>query len=328
MRMALEKDLWGKTNSLFTSYQSQTIPVQYKLGNVSGKRLTKTCLYLPEKDFFKFNEKMTVFFHQSKYNNYIHQHEFYKIIYIIKGEVGLGINGHEYSLSEGNIFILNPLDKQYVWKYNDHQDLMLNILISKDLVNRSMFHSLFLNFSKDFFNLKNSSESNTIFAAHTLGQNFDSIIDTMLTEYLADDLYREIIVESSLQIILSLIFRTYYYQNYAAVKKDSLEYKIIEYIDQNFTNISLKKASLDFHYNPKYFSDLVYKETGKKFSTLVQNRCIQEAFFYLLNTDFSIEKIISLCGYKNKTSFYNIFKKEINCTPSEFRLKNKKIGSL
>jgi len=71
--------------------------------------------------------------HNESANDYIHYHDFFELIYVIKGSpVGM-INDQEVELQDGNLCIMNPNAIHYFKKYSDETDLILNILLPKDL---------------------------------------------------------------------------------------------------------------------------------------------------------------------------------------------------
>lgn len=318
MNVTVEKQLKYKTEVFYSECEEKRISNKYIYRENFSKK--EQCLLLKEIDFFNLNQNISIFFHSEKYNNCIHRHDFFKIIYVLKGEVSLKINQENYTLSSGSIFLLNPLDKQIILKYNDSKDLMINILISKKLINKSIFLNLFFNYSSDFFIISNEFDGKKKADYELFTRNIDIFIDTLSMEYIHKELYKNIIIESSLNIILSYIYRYRRSIGQFEEKSSTFKYEVIEYVNQNFYNTSLKEAACHFHYTSSYFSELVYKETGENFSTLVRDRCIQEAIFYLENTNLSIEKISQFCGYNNKSSFYKIFKRKMNQTPLQFRL--------
>jgi AraC-like DNA-binding protein len=74
-----------------------------------------------------------------------------------------------------------------------------------------------------------------------------------------------------------------------------------------------------FNYHPKYLSSLLHKQTGQTFRDLIVHIKLQNALNYLLYTDYSIEQIVDLIGYKDKSSFYSLFKKEYSMSPDRYR---------
>ncbi|MEZ4794691.1 MAG: helix-turn-helix domain-containing protein [Flavobacteriaceae bacterium] len=67
-------------------------------------------------------------------------------------------------------------------------------------------------------------------------------------------------------------------------------------------------------------SKVINKKSGKNFNQFVNDYRLQEAKRLLLeNPDFNIKTIYFDVGFNNKATFYNAFKKEFHCTPSQFR---------
>ncbi|MCB0458382.1 MAG: AraC family transcriptional regulator, partial [Flavobacteriaceae bacterium] len=67
-------------------------------------------------------------------------------------------------------------------------------------------------------------------------------------------------------------------------------------------------------------SKVINKKSGKNFNQFVNDYRLNEAKRLLIdNPDYSIKSIYFDVGFNNKATFYNAFKKEFRCTPSEFR---------
>ena len=61
------------------------------------------------------------------------------------------------------------------------------------------------------------------------------------------------------------------------------------------------------------------RKTGKTFTDLMQERRLQQAMYFLKNTDYPVTEICDRVGYKNPTFFYKIFKARFGATPREYR---------
>ena len=72
-------------------------------------------------------------FHDELSNSNRHYHDFFELIYVCKGSPIGVINDQEIHLQEGNLCIMNPNAVHYFKKYSEATDLILNIVLPKDL---------------------------------------------------------------------------------------------------------------------------------------------------------------------------------------------------
>lgn len=86
------------------------------------------------------------------------------------------------------------------------------------------------------------------------------------------------------------------------------------------TNLSLDKLSKELNINRSYLSSAINNVMDKNFSAYVNEYRISEAIKMLNDGDNKqIEELIIACGFNNKNSFYNYFKKITGITPGEYR---------
>lgn len=74
--------------------------------------------------------------------------------------------------------------------------------------------------------------------------------------------------------------------------------------------------------SPNYFGDLIKKETGKTAQEYIQNKLIDTAKEWILGTDKSLSQIAFELGFQYSQHFNRLFKKNVGCTPSEYRHTN------
>ncbi|MCF4101177.1 AraC family transcriptional regulator [Gillisia sp. M10.2A] len=95
---------------------------------------------------------------------------------------------------------------------------------------------------------------------------------------------------------------------------------IYEYIQENYQNkISLSEISNLVNMSPVSFNRFIKKRTGKTFIEYVNDTRIGYAARWLIEKEFSIAEIAFKCGFNNIANFNRVFKKNKNCTPSQYR---------
>lgn len=96
--------------------------------------------------------------------------------------------------------------------------------------------------------------------------------------------------------------------------------KIIDYLDDNFTdyNLSLKSISDEFGYNIKYLSSLFTKKLGVGFSDYLTNLRINYSLLLIEQGVTSVKNIAILSGYSDPLYFSKVFKKSIGISPKSY----------
>lgn len=96
--------------------------------------------------------------------------------------------------------------------------------------------------------------------------------------------------------------------------------KAIQYIKQNFANISSTEEIADANYvSRSYLSTLFKKETRLTLIEYVLKEKIEESKRLLLYTNKSLSAISNYLNFSSQSHFCNSFKKEVKMTPNAFR---------
>lgn len=111
-------------------------------------------------------------------------------------------------------------------------------------------------------------------------------------------------------------------ENKSNRKSDFICKQIKTYIEQNIKTANLEELSTILGYSAAYTGSLVKKLTGKSFSKEVQEKRCSIVAQKLLETDLSIEEIITGVGYENESFFRKIFKEIYGKNPLEYRKKD------
>lgn len=71
--------------------------------------------------------------------------------------------------------------------------------------------------------------------------------------------------------------------------------------------------------SPNYFGDLVKSETGKTAQEYIQLKIVEMAKNAMLTPNLNTKQIADMLGFQQPQHFLRFFKREIGCTPKEFR---------
>ena len=262
-------------------------------------------------------------FHHEHSNDFRHYHDFFELIYVCKGSPVGVINDQLLELHEGSLCIMNPNAVHYFASYSEAKDLILNIVLDKDVFQKSLFRILFndpqLNAFFIRYRLENERQPSFLHLEQ-LDEDLDQLISILVKEYLAQKLYSQVIIESLLTLLFSFILRSYA----GSVSRRSLAAaEITDYIYMNYQTVTLEGLAEHFNYHPKYLSSLIHKQTGQTFRSLISNIRLQNAVNYLLYSASTIAQIVEAVGYKDRSSFYGSFRQTYGMSPAEYRQKNR-----
>ena len=96
--------------------------------------------------------------------------------------------------------------------------------------------------------------------------------------------------------------------------------KSILYIDLHFTEyISLSVIAEELNLNPSYLSSQFTKETGENITAYINRIRIAHSLPLLAHKNMSIVDIAGECGFDDMNYFSRVFRKIMNCSPTEYR---------
>lgn len=108
----------------------------------------------------------------------------------------------------------------------------------------------------------------------------------------------------------------------------SLLDEIKSHIDSHYhTDISRESVAETFNISPGYLSRLFSKESDVKFNEYLKLARISRSKTLLTNTNLKINEVSEKCGFTDTNYFCKVFRDINDCTPLEYRRKNKGASS-
>ena len=301
----LQKETGKNINTMNLNYNSSIVPE------------------IPQVDFFKYGN-ISVNKHSRFSYTPAHTHSFIEINYVVNGKCTQRLNGEKFQIEKNQLVILDRKVIQQI-DYVDSEDLIINILLDEESVQNEILPNLSpsRNLITDFFfnaaNIQND-HSNYIILDASKSEVSKRILESLLLvafnrknsdkQLLINMLYCTLMVEFSTLPILST--------NKKIISNDPL-IKILKYINDNYTVVTLKSLGETFGYNKNYLSNLLKDKTGSSFQELIDQKRVSEAKRLMSETDDSLSTIAIKIGYKSIPSIFKLFKKETGQTPNFFR---------
>lgn len=111
-----------------------------------------------------------------------------------------------------------------------------------------------------------------------------------------------------------------------SVRPSNLIFAVKDYIQTHLsdTDLSLVKTAGEFYLNSSYLSRIFKQEAGVSFIEYVNSLRVEKAKALLKDTDLKIYEIAERVGIENANYLGIIFKKNVGCSPYEYRSNSKK----
>lgn len=160
-------------------------------------------------------------------------------------------------------------------------------------------------------------------------QNYMDNINREL-EHPVDKFSRQLFV-SNIEVLLNYCMRFYerQFDTREVLNNDVLarfEQLLDEYWDSGTARLqglpTVKYFAEKVYLSPNYFGDLVKSETGKTPYELIQFKIAEIAKNALLDPKMNTKQVAYMLGFQYPQHFLRFFKKQVGCTPKEFRLGN------
>ncbi|MCR5824174.1 MAG: AraC family transcriptional regulator [Lachnospiraceae bacterium] len=248
--------------------------------------------------------------------NYEHLHSYVEFFYLKTGCCTYYVNGKEFHLSPGDIFIAAP-GESHCTKY-EGEVLCERTVIYCDL---PVLGNEYLNFHKEL--IEKFSVSGKILVVKKGLEQIDTLLENMLTEKnIPDDYSIENMILLFKQILLWIqrygIF--IYEQVDTSTGLDEDIDSIMKMVAEEYAStITLEDAAARINLSPTYLSKKFRHVTGKTFSEYVNYIRLRQATQMLLTTDDSVTRIATSCGFNSSNYFKDCFKKRFGVSPRTYR---------
>ena len=251
-----------------------------------------------------------------------HSHNYLEVNYVLSGNITQKLDNNKITLKQGElVFISKNSVHEFLPAKKD--DILLNFIILPEFFD---FMYPFIdkngNLKKFLVNLlSNKEESNSIIFHVADSEVIQNIIKNILITFEEkDEKMNDLLRQYFLLLINELLKKTDQAEESKTSNYDSIVlFKTYNYIENNFSNGSLRDLCANLKEDYYYLSKKIKKLTGFTFQQLIEQERIKAAKTLLKATDANINDIAYHVGYNNLTFFYSLFKKHVGVSPLEYR---------
>lgn len=242
-----------------------------------------------------------------------HWHRSLEIIYLISGKLEVTINGVDYTLSENQLIVINPLEIHSTTCKYGNTAVVLQIP-----------YNFCENYIDDMAKTKFICTPNTKEKISYLNQ-LKEILFSLFEVYNQKEQGYKLQINSLIFNLLFILVSEFSRQdkNFAYKKSDKYLNRlalVIDYVKSHYSeNITLESAASELYLNPEYFSRFFKKYMGITFFKYLNTIRLEQAYIDILNTDNTISQIIEKNGFSTDKMFIKLFREKYGCSPNEKR---------
>lgn len=245
-----------------------------------------------------------------------HDHDFFEINYIQKGECVNFVEGEAIYMREGSFILLNTATFHTLYAPNE-DSIVYNILLDKEwflkVIERYPLPDTAMS---KFFSMLGGET----FPIYVLSEHSSEEIKDILTYQYNHKNEASILTEANILYCVNSMMN----EQGAVISQtqkcfNKTMHKIQSYVNQNFNTVTLESLSAHIGYSTTHTGRLFKQYTGKSFSTFVKELKIEHAKYLLRFSQKPISEISEIIGYENPEHFCRTFKVDTGMSPKKYR---------
>ena len=241
----------------------------------------------------------------AKTNYPLHWHDFFEIEIIIEGTGSQNLNGIEYTLNRGCVYLLSPTDYHSI--KTEPQIKLYNI----------MFHESLL--SEEFLRIITEKNTNRIFYFNE--KDFNEILglcEIIEAEFKKEQKYKNEFLRNLLDCFLILLLRNIPLSVKSHNKSSHIQ-KALLYIQLHFKeNPTLNQTAKIVNLNPNYFSKIFKASIGINYNEYLTLLKLSYAKKLLISNCLSVTEICFASGFTSLSNFMKVFKEKTGVSPKMY----------
>lgn len=246
-----------------------------------------------------------------------HTHSFYQIIWFKNGNCIHSIDFKDYDVAENTLFFVAKNQVHFFQQNVEYNGVLVHlnesfILSNETDINFFLTYHIFNNTEKPYYQISDHLKNQ-------ITQYFYQIEDELSK---VDEFGNSAILSNLLKSLLLIIEREKRKElsNSPSHNQNSTYLKFRNLLENNFKKgWSVSDYANELAISTKTLNSMLKSETQKTASQTIQDRIILEAKRQLTHTNNFINQIAYDLGFKDPYYFIKYFKKQVKCSPSQFR---------
>jgi len=248
----------------------------------------------------------------------MHIHDCYEIYYSISGGKQFLIDNKFYSISPGDVFIINQYESHYITQIEEcvHERIVLSV--HPEYVRALSQGEADLN---RCFQERTSGFSHKVSLSKEQQRDFLYLVNKIAN---AKDYAHEIIETAAFMELMVLLNKAYAVNlSIAPTASEAVHYnpqvdEILTYINRNITEaIRIDDLAETFHMSDSYICRIFKAATGTTVNKYITARRISIAKAFL-NEGKSVQETFEESGFSDYSSFFKAFTKAVGISPKKY----------
>lgn len=242
-----------------------------------------------------------------------HNHDYFELTYVIKGNLINVIDNNELYMGMGDLSFINPQAIHELRCINP-DTILVNICIKPALLEGTL--KKFSQSTSPVSAFLSGRAEKYMFFSIGYSKEVPLYINNLIQEYVRSGFHQTFSLEAWLLLLLDFLANCSHY-SYIGIDKKALE--ILQYIQKHCLRDSLETIASELGYNANYLAGYIKKRTGRNYREIVREARLKASLRLLAETSLSIYDISETCGYSSPSHFFRVFKEYFHMTPKKYR---------
>lgn len=250
---------------------------------------------------------------------YPHRHDFFEVLYLLKGSGFHVIDGNKYEIKPPCVFFMSPGQAHKLELSNDIEGYIFIFTSDFYLLNRTNQNSLiefpfFYTIHQDNPPLLLENKSDILF--------LESLFKQGISEINCPGDYTSEMIRSLLDLILTSCASRYPINETSLNKGKGqiLVKRFFHLLEENHQkNLSLNDYAKLIGITPNHLTQTVKLLTGKTSSQIIKSKQLLEIKRLLVHTSLNVSEIANQLHFEDQSYFTKFFKRETGLTPLQYR---------
>lgn len=278
---------------------------------------------------FRDGEDVSIDKHPRYNPEFVHQHQFFEIVYVLNGHCRHTIyspaGSEKLTCVNGDTLILPPGILHSIM-VDDDNSIILDILVRKSSFDKAFLHNIpDTTVLADFFTsiLYSPNHANYILFHTDNDQRIRDLVFEIYREYTEAQIYFPVLMNLLLAQLFMHILRGH--SDSVTFSRDyprDVDYipMVIQYMENNYTWLTVQDIATHFSFSPSHLGRIYKAFTSSTISESLRTIRMKKAADFLLGSPKSVEEIAGMVGYLDTTNFIRRFKQHYGQTPKQYRI--------
>lgn len=258
---------------------------------------------------------------------FYHSHEFFEICYLANGNCINRIGNQTIEMKKGDVCLIAPNTFHAIEAFND-DCILFNLLVKVSTFEEVFFRTIVNNdiissfFSRALYDTV--SEPYLLFLTKSDSKILECILE-IDEQYKKNYKYKRRMLNALVTLFFVRILqkheRNTIIPNPSGNKTVENILSILNYIKRNYSEVTLKDLAGSFNYSERHMTRILKDYTGKTFVPILREIKLKKCCEMLHNNSLSIQRIVEIAGFVDRSHFYRVFKSVYGMTPVEYREK-------